>query len=530
MCWGSGCSSSLFMTSAIRSGIRCGSTSRGRRHHPLSAVTAARHHFQHADRWSVVLRVFTLGGDQTSRLLPLARLRKSGCRTRRDDHATFPRVSRAHAATIPRTQKALNGLHVRHGRRLVIGVALVMLVPKLIMAATTYGTNDIFHWSDFLNAVQHVGPIGVYSYPFQHSLYNHPPLIGYYLEIIGAGTHVGLAANFSIRALSSLADVASAVLVFELLRTRIALRDATFAGVVVAGSPILLIISGFHGNTDPVFTMLVLLSVYLVADRKAPVLAGTALALALGVKIVPIVVLPCLLIYALHRGRATFFRFVGAFGAVSALFWVPALLEQWSAIRRNVLGYSGSTTHEWGLAQLGQMAGNPPWASWLEGTGRMLVVAICAVAPALLVWRRPNCVVQGVAFALAGFLALTPTFATQYMAWGAAAVLLLTPRAGLAFNLLAGALLAKVYTRWNGGLPWDHAHASAFTPHERVYGLLVWAVLLWALIESARRLPARRNEPVDDAPGHRRGQECLWGSASAVDSRPAADEPAAPPH
>jgi Gpi18-like mannosyltransferase len=140
---------------------------------------------------------------------------------------------------------------VRLRRRLVIIAATVILIPKLILAATTYGTNDIFHWFDFLNAVQHTGPIGVYSYPFEHSLYNHPPLIGYYLELIGAGTHIGLAANFSIRAVSSLADVASAVLVFELLRTRRPLPEATFAGIIVACSPILLIVSGFHGNTDP---------------------------------------------------------------------------------------------------------------------------------------------------------------------------------------------------------------------------------------------------------------------------------------
>lgn len=425
-------------------------------------------------------------------------------------------------------QKALNRLYVRHSRRLVVVVAMIMLVPKLVLAATTLGTNDIPHWLEFLNAVQHVGPIGVYSYPLPHSLYNHPPLMGYYLELIGAGTHVGLAASFSIRAVSSLADVATAVLVFELLRTRRALRDATLAGIVVACSPVLLIISGYHGNTDPLFTMLVLLSVYLLADRKTPVPAGAALALALGVKIVPIVVIPCLLVYGLHRGRATLFRFTAGFATVSALFWVPALFEQWSAIRRNVLGYSGSKDHEWGLAQLGQFAGNPPWASWLEGPGRMLIVGICALVPALLVWRRPHCLTQGVAFALAGFLALTPTFGTQYLVWGAAASVLLAPRAGLAFNLLAGLLLAKVYTRWNSGLPWDRAFASPFTPRERVFALLVWAVLLWALIQSSRRLPERPLESVEGPEGPVAG----WpvGSAQAGDHLPAANETFARAH
>jgi Glycosyltransferase family 87 len=452
---------------------------------------------------------------------------QSGGRAGWDDHVSVPGV--AYAANVHGTGSSFDGRDLRRCRSLVIVVALAMLVPKLILAATTFGTNDIGHWFDFLSQVERVGPIGVYGVPFTHSLYNHPPLIGYFLELIGAGTHVGLAANFSIRAVASVADVATAVLVFELLRTRRGLRKATFAGVVVACSPILLIISGYHGNTDPIFIMLVFLSVYLLVDRKAPILAGAALALALGVKIVPVVVIPCLLIYGFQRGRSTLFRFAGGFAAVSALFWVPALLQQWGAIRRNVLGYSGSPAHDWGLAQLGQMAGNPTWATWLEGPGRMLVVATCAVIPALLVWRRPDCVVYGVAFALAGFLALTPTFGTQYLVWGAAALVLLSPMSGLAFNLLAGALLAEVYTRWNGGLPWDRARASIFTSGEQVFALLVWAVLVWALIEAARRLPAAHHAPARAEPGHRTSQEHRARFAPKFDRRLEANESAASP-
>lgn len=419
-------------------------------------------------------------------------------------------MNRAYEASIQGTRRALSGRDVRQSRRLVIAVALIVLVPKLILAATTYGTNDIVHWFEFLHAVQLSGPIGMYDHPT-----NQPPLIGYYLEVIGAGTHIGLAANFSFRAVTSVADVATVVLVFELLRTRRTLRAATLAGVVVACSPILLIISGYHGNTDPIFTMLVLLSVYLLADRKAPLLAGAALALALGIKIVTVVAVPCLLVYALHRGRVTLLRFVGSLASVSALFWVPAMLEKSSAIRRAVFGYSGFLQHDWGLVLLGQIAGNPPWASWLEGPGRMLMVAICALAPALLVWRRPNCVMHGVAFAIAGFLALTPVLGMQYLVWGAATLVLLTPLTGLAFNLLAGALMVKVYTRWNNGLPWDHAHSSGLAPGERAFGLVLWAVLLWGLIEGARQLPSRQHEAIDDTPDHDQSQEHETGSSPA---------------
>jgi hypothetical protein len=119
-------------------------------------------------------------------------------------------------------------------------------------------------------------------------------------------------------------------------------------------------------------------------------------------------------------------------------------------------------------------------------------VIVCAAGPAVLVWRRPELVGQGVAFALAGFLALSPTFGTQYLAWAAAAVVLLSLRAALVFNLAAGILLFEVYTRWNGGLPWSNdAHASRFNTGERIFALVVWATLVFALVDGLRRLPVR---------------------------------------
>src|SRR5205823_982142 len=35
------------------------------------------------------------------------------------------------------------------GRRIVVGLSIVVLAAKLVVAATTFGTNDIRHWTDF---------------------------------------------------------------------------------------------------------------------------------------------------------------------------------------------------------------------------------------------------------------------------------------------------------------------------------------------------------------------------------------------
>lgn len=367
---------------------------------------------------------------------------------------------------------------VIRGRWLVGLAAIIALVPKLAMAATTYGTNDTGHWRDFVLGVRQAGPIGIYGLHFQYSLYNHPPLIGYFLELVSGAGHLGLPWSFTIRAVASLADVASAFLVFELVRARRGLLEGALAGVVVAASPVLFVISGFHGNTDPIFVLFTLLSVYLLADRQRPGLAGAAIAIALSVKIVPIVAVPVLLLFAVRHGRTTAVRFCAGLAVVFVVLWAPALLLEWGPITKNVLGYQGIAISHWGLAQFGHWAGDTSWVDWLDGPGRSLLLAISAGLPALFVWRRPEAVVEGVGVALVGVLLLSPAFGTQYLVWAAAASLLLGLRIGAAYNLLAGALLIVVYTRWNGGLPWDGGRATQFTAGESAFGEVAWAVLL----------------------------------------------------
>ena len=188
-------------------------------------------------------------------------------------------------------------------RRLILRVALVVLCVKLVVTVTTFGTNDIKHWSDFAAAVARVGPIRIYGMPHVGSYYNHPPLMGYFLEVVNFNRHLGIPLRVTIRGVASIADVATALIVFELVRRRRSLFNATACGLVVAISPVLFTISAFHGNTDPIFTMFALLSVYLLADRNSPILSGAAIALAMGVKVVPVVAVPCLLVFAASRGR-----------------------------------------------------------------------------------------------------------------------------------------------------------------------------------------------------------------------------------
>ncbi len=365
----------------------------------------------------------------------------------------------------------------RRARLQVLTFSGVALLCKVMMAIFTYGTGDIGRWQDFAGGVRAAGPVGVYGLTWPNSFYNHPPAIGYFLEFVNGLEHLGVGLGTTIRTTSSLADVATSVIVFELLRRRGPLRIATLSGIGVAVSPVLFTVSGFHGNTDPIFTMLTVLSLWLLADRDRPLLGGMAMGLALGVKIVPVVAVPALLMFALTCGRRTCWRFAGGLTGVFALTWGPALVLQGKNVIANVIGYKGVDLRQWGLVQIGHWFGDPAWESFLIGPGRFVVLALCCGVPAYFVRRRPSVVATAVGVSLTGFLLLAPAFGVQYAVWPLAGAYLIAFVPATFYNVTAGVMLVVIYNRWSGGLPWYRAGASAYTPTEVLIGMLAWGAL-----------------------------------------------------
>jgi 4-amino-4-deoxy-L-arabinose transferase-like glycosyltransferase len=376
------------------------------------------------------------------------------------------------AATVLATER-----QVVRRRRLVLGLALLALGLKLLIAARTYGTNDIRHWTDFVNGVAERGPVGIYGITFERSFYNHPPVIGYFLQLVNFGRHHGVSIGFSIRSVASLADVGSALLVFELLRRRRSLREAGWAAAMVAVSPVLVVISGFHGNTDPIFVLFTLLALYLLADRDKPLAGGLSMGIAIGIKVVPVVAVPALLVLAFTKGRRSLLRFEAGFVVAVAVTWLPALIAHGRAVKEHVLGYAGSGISQWGLIQIGHWFDDPGWADFLTGPGRFPVVLLCALVPAALVWRRPAMAVEAVGLSLVSFLFLSPAFGCQYLVWATAAAYLLDFGWATVYNLGAGLVLFKIYTRWAHGFPWNHADYWGLVGIELIGALLLWGCL-----------------------------------------------------
>jgi hypothetical protein len=392
-------------------------------------------------------------------------------------------------------------------RTTVLVIALLALAPKLVIAAVTQGTDDVSYWMAFARGVALKGPVAVYELSFS-SIYNHPPLVGYFLEVVNELTLIGIPVKFTIRALSSIADVASALLVFELLRTRRSLTIATLSGILVGASPVLFLVSGFHGNTDPIFLMLVLLSCFLLIDKRMGLLGGGVLALAIGVKLVPVVVLPTLFVYLLRRDRKRLAGALVGFAAVFLITWTPALLREWLPLKQNVIGYSGIWVREWGLVEFGRMANAQNVINFLIGPGKILAVALSALVPAALLWRRPERVLEALGLCLVGFLVFTPAFGVQYLAWPLAVAFLVDFWFAIAYNILGGLFLYNIYDYWSKGLPWNEAHAMLFTPGQLVFGIVVWEFLIVLLCVGLRRLITAQFTPYTEPdpppqPSHR---------------------------
>jgi len=345
--------------------------------------------------------------------------------------------------------------------------------------------------------------------------FNHPPPMIYALRAIhGLAESTGLPFSFWMRLPAILADVGTILVVACALRPGRGLRTA--AVVLCAAAPVSVFVSGFHGNTDPVMIFLVVLSIALLGlEGSTPsssrvALAGAAFGLALGVKVVPLVFGPAILLWL--PGWKRRLEYFGAALAVVLLTWAPLLVDSPALVARRVLGY-GSTFGIWGVSRV--------WpAPMLERNGRILVAAV-VVALSLWMNRGPRKVdlyrqAGVVAFA---FLAATPGFGVQYLAWLVPFTAALPFAPAIAFQLSSGAFLGVVYTFWceqpveapdtnwlgrsfwARGLPWDVANANRigiWRGEIVALELACWIAVLVALAALVHR--ARERADLDGPP------------------------------
>src|SRR5580658_3597099 len=201
-------------------------------------------------------------------------------------------------------------------------IALCVLATKIIIAYHMYGTNDAITFEADIAKLDNAGPKelyreGVEPMPGHPQPFSHSPAVIHALLLLKRLEGIsGLPVRFWIRACCAFADLASLILLWK-----IGVRSMT-ALVQNALSPASLMVSGFHVNTDPLMVCAVLWSAYLIYSRRFA-WAGTALGIALSIKLTALVFVPALAIAAGIK------RSAAIAGVASACFYLLALPFIW---------------------------------------------------------------------------------------------------------------------------------------------------------------------------------------------------------
>jgi 4-amino-4-deoxy-L-arabinose transferase-like glycosyltransferase len=164
----------------------------------------------------------------------------------------------------------------RRQQLLWLGLPLLLTTSvKLWLALTTFGTNDVRYWQTFMNYLVEHGSVTIYRDIWY---YNHPPMIsGLLLLLHSLVDHAPNGFPFLIRLPAIVADIFSVFAVYRLVRHYWTEQRALICAAGLALSPILVLVSGFHGNTDTVFLCLVLLARVRAVVARAPLSGGAVL-------------------------------------------------------------------------------------------------------------------------------------------------------------------------------------------------------------------------------------------------------------
>jgi len=249
-------------------------------------------------------------------------------------------------------------------------------------------------------------------------------------------------------------------------------------------------VSGFHGSTDPIMVMFLVLAAYM-SMRNRPILAGLLLALSCQIKIVPLFLVPIFFFFWTERNRGV--RFVLAFAVTLLLFWSEALLNFPAPFFKNVLSYSGFWGL-WGVTYWLRLTGLSEFATVnffhlpLSETIVMTVLKGIIVASVLtLAWRRRQLgekeLFGSLACAWILFFVFTPSASAQYMVWLAPFVLIFAPVFYAWLTAASSLFLFFFYNITAGSFPWYFSMSTeklntVWTP----WTIWPWATLLAGMI------------------------------------------------
>jgi uncharacterized membrane protein len=376
-------------------------------------------------------------------------------------------------------------------RVLVLLLAIAAFFAKIYCAATTIGSSDVMFFYGYARFIHQHGLIAMYQ---ETPFFNHTPLVGWFANaayVLSGGELPFFV--FYLRLPAIFADL-FAVIALLWLREKTG-RPAWWALGLFAASPVAFMISGYHGNVDPVMALGVLLAGIACAVNR-PALCGLCLGLACNIKIIPLLLAPSFFFLCWQRRQAL--RFAIPAVATVLIGWSYPLLTIPAVFLKNVVGY-GSIWGVWGityglrlthiesLSKIAFTETTPEQAHIM--TGLKLIIVIAAL---LLAWQRRQVesleIFQTLALVWAVFFVFAPGFGSQYLAWIMPCFLVANE---VWFGWLTATSSVALFVFYNAiseGMPWRqgfkvHSIAAQWTwafvlPWLVLAGFLAWQVRL----------------------------------------------------
>lgn len=383
---------------------------------------------------------------------------------------------------------------------LILSAAIVAFFLKLIIAYNTFGTNDVAAFYMFAHSLNEHGLEWTYRngviFFSNFPIFNHPPLTAYYLQLIERLSQleslrsIGVTFPFLLRLPGIVSDFVVVIVLMRASQANPQLRIPRWGLVLFALSPVSLMVSGFHGNTDSIVVMfLVLAATMCLHDR--PILCGVFLALSCQIKVISMLVVPIIFFYWLAHKSAM--RFAIPFVLVCATTWAKPLIKFPSLFFKNVFSYN-SYWGSWGITYWLRLTRWPPFQSIgpfhqsgvAIAVGLLLKIIIVAAVLAIA-WRRRRLsglsLVHSIAYAWIIFFVFAPGVCPQYMVWLSPFILILSPTFYGWLTTASTIFLFVFYNSIAGGLPWFIAISrinlkAVWVP----WSLLTWATLLIGMI------------------------------------------------
>ena len=375
-------------------------------------------------------------------------------------------------------------------------------VVKLTWLCTTLGTADLAFFRDYALKIEERGLPETYR---TVTYFNHTPLVaGWSLlcERLSSGDPRWFSRIFRLPGL-----FADAAVVFGLLRLRrVTGAPPVWALMLFAASPVSAMVTGFHGNVDPLLAAALFFATLACVDGKV-VRSAAFLALACNIKVAALLAAPALGAWWLFRGQGRKFFAWSACIALAGWSWPLAVCP--AAFLTNVFGYSGFWGI-WGIWYWMRQFGGTGFAgviyhdltteqAWVMG---MLKYGVLAGA-AFVGWIRRREDESGLFRTLAltwlVFLIFSPSVAAQYLVWPAAFLLVWSPRWYAGITLAASVFLGAFYTILCRGWPWDFGVSDKDTcPLWLPWSNIAWVGVVVAgvgTVLSRNRFPENVSEP-----------------------------------